>query len=653
MENLEDILPPEETPGTATPARSRKRRSMLGKAADRFRARPMWQRIPIGVVAGTVLLVALLVGADLAVALGRIHPRVSIADIEVGGLSREAAAQKAAEELSARLTQPVTLQYEDRTWEVEATSVGAFLDPDGYAEEAFLVGRRGSLWRRVTERARLWVKPRSIPAYVQGETTLTASFFDEVAEVVEVKPEDATVAIEGVTPVLIPSSVGVAIEREAAESELLGAFVAQDREVSLPVRVIAVQVADDDAKKALEDARTMLSAPVVLEYESTSWKVAPAEIARWIGFEAIPFEEAASNATTASAATEAAANETTAAVLPGRKVLEVRLRTEDVSATVTPFAEDVGRPAADARFKTSAGSVSVIPSEVGLGLDVDALSNALVPVLLETAEETRRTTLTMKVIEPELTTAEAEGMGIKERISTFTTTYSSSNRPRVNNIHTLADALDGVLVAPGAAFSFNDAVGPRTADKGYQEAGTIVNGELVPTLGGGICQVCTTLFNSVFFSGLPVDQRRNHSFYISSYPAGRDATVSWGGPDFKFTNDTENWILIATGYTSSSVTISLYGTDPGYDVEYTTGPFTDIRPFPVKEVKDPTLDIGVRAVEDPGIDGRTVVVTRRVTKSGQLVRKDTFTSKYNPKQETVRVGTKQVAGSGETTGTGG
>jgi vancomycin resistance protein YoaR len=222
------------------------------------------------------------------------------------------------------------------------------------------------------------------------------------------------------------------------------------------------------------------------------------------------------------------------------------------------------------------------------------------------------------------------------------------NAPRVNNIQTLASALDGTLIPPGGQFSFNGTVGPRTAEKGYQEGGTIVGGRLVPTLGGGICQVSTTLFNSVFLSGLQVDQRLNHSFYISHYPKGRDATVSWGGPDFKFTNDTSSWVLIATGYSNSSVTISLYGTDPGYRVEYETGPWTDVKPHDVKEIEDDTLEEGVRIVEDGGVDGRTIVVTRKVyDEAGELVREDSFRSRYNPKTEYVRVGTKPPPRSNE------
>jgi vancomycin resistance protein YoaR len=161
--------------------------------------------------------------------------------------------------------------------------------------------------------------------------------------------------------------------------------------------------------------------------------------------------------------------------------------------------------------------------------------------------------------------------------------------------------------------------------------------------------VGTTIFNTVFFSGLPIVERHNHSFYISHYPKGRDATVSFGGPDMKFKNDTEGWLLIRTAYTRNSLTISLYGTDPGYKVSYTTSAFSGLTPHKVIEVKDPKLTKGVRIVEDGGVDGRRVTVVRTVLKGTKLVRTDTFVSNYKSKDETVRVGTK--AASVPTTGT--
>jgi vancomycin resistance protein YoaR len=146
----------------------------------------------------------------------------------------------------------------------------------------------------------------------------------------------------------------------------------------------------------------------------------------------------------------------------------------------------------------------------------------------------------------------------------------------------------------------------------------------------------------VFESGLPVIQRRNHSFYISHYPKGRDATVSWGGPDLKFKNDTENWVLVSVSYTSSSITVSLYGTDPGYEVSSSTGEWTNIKPYATEEIEDPKMTKGSRVVEDPGIPGRSITVKRTVTKDGKVIREDNFVSKYRPKVQVVRVGTKET-----------
>ena len=138
---------------------------------------------------------------------------------------------------------------------------------------------------------------------------------------------------------------------------------------------------------------------------------------------------------------------------------------------------------------------------------------------------------------------------------------SSSNR--IHNVHLMADYIDGTVSQPGETFSFNGSVGPRTPERGFLEGQMIVGCLLLPSIGGGVCQTATTLFNNAFELGLPIVERHNHSFYISHYPMGRDATVSWGGPDFKFRTTWSTALLIKTSYTDSTLTFSFYGTDEG------------------------------------------------------------------------------------------
>ncbi len=116
--------------------------------------------------------------------------------------------------------------------------------------------------------------------------------------------------------------------------------------------------------------------------------------------------------------------------------------------------------------------------------------------------------------------------------------------------------------------------------------------------------------------------------------------MSWGGPDFKFKNTTDDWVLVSVSYTDSSITIALYGTDPGYDVDSETSAWRNVKPYPTEEIKDPKMVVGSRVIEDPGVEGKTITVTRTVSKDGKEIRTDRFVSVYKPKVEVVRVGTK-------------
>ncbi|MBN2848511.1 MAG: VanW family protein [Coriobacteriia bacterium] len=582
---------------------------------------PAWlERWPAPARTALVLIAALAVvlvvgaGVDLAVAAGRIHPGVQVGEVAVGGMTEPEAAVAISTHVAQKSVEPVTVAADDATWQVTAEQVGLSVDATSLAGDAFAVGR-GSFGPAAVERIRAVVAGLTVPLELGYDEAGLGSLVQTVQDVVGMPAVDASVLVEGDEVSLVESAEGLGIDERTAAERIVAAFLADERTVTLDLVALAPEITEDGAQGAYEAARTMVSAPVTLYYEDRRWEVPATVIGDWIGFR------------------RAETSET--------PTLEAYIISEEVSATVLPMVTEVGKPAKDATFKASAGVVTIIPAEDGLAADAESLATRLETVLTGPGERTAE--LTMHRVPAARTTEDAEKMGIKERISTFTTEFSSANKARVNNIHVLSDALNGTLIPPGGVFGFNETIGERTAAKGYQEANAIVNGELVPQLGGGICQVGTTIFNTVFFSGLPVVERRNHSQYISSYPKGRDATVSWGGPDFKFKNDTEYWVLVATSYTNSSVTISLYGTSPGYDVTYNTGDWTNLIDPPVREIPDPDMPVGSKVVEERGVSGRTIVVTRTVSKGGTVVRTDTFKSVYRPVEEVVRVGTKPIA----------
>lgn len=578
-----------------------------------------------------VALIVVAVGGDLAFSAGVIHQGVSIGGVAVGRLTPSEARAKLAAAFAASESHPVTVRSGSSTWKVLQSDIDAQLDTTESVQAAMAVGRSRSAWAMVTERFAATFAGLDVASHITASERLTV-LLDKIAATVAVPSRDASVAVRPSGVSLVPAEAGRKLDAGATRAAILGAFLKPVRSAAAVVVPAQPEITDAGASAALTDARKLAAGPVTITYGKQSTNVDRTAVASWIRFERRDSSEATGSGT---------------ASVASRVVLVASLDATRVGSAIATLTHGSGTPARNASFVASGGKVTIVPSRTGHGPDLAELASDLASACLSGGPRTA--TVRLVETQPALTTEQAAAMGISDRISTFTTNYSSANPARVNNVHLLARAFDMKLVPPGATFSFNQTAGERTAAKGYQEAPAIVDGKLVPQLGGGVCQVGTTFFNAVFFSGLPVVERHNHSFFISHYPKGRDATVSWGGPDFKFKNDTGNWILIRTAYTSTSLTIALYGTDPGYTVQYTTSAFTDVVPFKTTETKDPKLAAGARIVDDQGVEGGRVTVVRTVYKGGVVVRTDTFVSRYSPKTQVVRVGTKTA--STTTTGT--
>jgi vancomycin resistance protein YoaR len=231
-------------------------------------------------------------------------------------------------------------------------------------------------------------------------------------------------------------------------------------------------------------------------------------------------------------------------------------------------------------------------------------------------------------------------MGITNVVGSYTTVYGGTPG-RLHNVQLVADLIDGALVAPGERFSFNQTTGERNAAKGFEEAPVIINGELESGIGGGVCQVSTTVFNAAFEAGLSIERRTNHALYISHYPLGRDATVNYPDIDLVFRNDTDHWLLVRTFVGAGSLTVNLYGTSPGRRVETETAPLRVEGKVPWKRIDDDTMFRGEKVVEQWGSPPRSTSVTRRVyAPDGTLLYDTTWRSYYIGEPTIARLGTK-------------
>ena len=198
-----------------------------------------------------------------------------------------------------------------------------------------------------------------------------------------------------------------------------------------------------------------------------------------------------------------------------------------------------------------------------------------------------------------------------------------------------------MIVRAGEAFSLNQALGRRTVEKGFVAAPQILDGRLEDAVGGGISQVATTLYNAAFFAGVELVAHQAHQFYISRYPMGREATVSWGGPELIFRNDWPAAILMKVAASDSGITIRFYSRTLGRRVETTTGePYAMTPPRTIRTLNSALPPGTTSAVQSSGASGFTVQYTRKVFKGETLVRSERFTVRYDPQNAIVEVGPK-------------
>lgn len=260
-------------------------------------------------------------------------------------------------------------------------------------------------------------------------------------------------------------------------------------------------------------------------------------------------------------------------------------------------------------------------SETGLAVDEDKLTADIVTAL-SARDFDAVITASVVTIQPEFDEDAARQR--YEKLSTFTT-KTTANKNRNTNVKLAAQAVNGTVVQPGQEFSFNETVGQRTEAKGYKGAAAYNNGEVVQEIGGGVCQVSSTLYNAVVKAGLKTTVRRSHTYEPSYVTPGTDATVSWGGPDYKFVNNSDAGIGIRAHYADQTLTVSIYGIpilEEGvtYSLQSTKLKDTD-PPAPTYE-EDPTLEPGVEKVKDAGSIGSQWETRLIVKKNGEIVSQD-------------------------------
>jgi vancomycin resistance protein YoaR len=538
------------------------------------------------VIAGSA---ALAVGAIayLGTALAardRVPSGATVAGVAVGGLDRAAAVRLLADRLPAA----VEVRAGSRSARLDRAEAGLSFDPEQAVGD--LVGSTlapPAVWRRLA----------GTGAAAGADTGRLTTSLTAAARRLDVSARPAGVTFGASGPAVGEGSRGTAVDVPAAVTAVATSWLAAAGPLDLPSRVAEPPVTRAEAERALAEIATPAASGPLTVVVGPRKAVVPAVAL----VPALRLAPQPGNAARLALDVDGAA-----------------LRSAVLAAA--PGLESAPR---DARIVLRKGAPRVVPEVDGVTLDPAALAAAANTALLTPA---RTATVPAAVRRPALTTEKARALGVRERVSTFSTVYPP-NAARTNNLRIAARTVNGTLVLPGQTFSLNAVLGKRTPEKGYRQAPVIEAGRLINDYGGGVSQMATTVFNAVFFAGLQDVHHKPHSFYISRYPEGREATVSFPTVDLKWRNDSPHGVLVEASVTDT-VNVSFWSTKV-WDVKAEKDQRTNYRaPEKIYDPRPGCVPQGANA-------GFDVVVRRLLYRGKTLVRTQSFSTAYTAEDEVI------------------
>lgn len=575
--------------------------------------------------------VVVLVGASAAVGLvrsGGVLPGVTIDGRDVSGLSRQQVVAMVDEIVDERQAAQVTVTALDRTDTYSPGNDGYVVDTENIADRAVAPGRRGFFASIGDHLAATFGAATAIDIPGAVDDQAVKDFVADLAGRADREAFDGAIIADPATldvAAKLPTP-GQVIDREALAAEIIARIgTAQDTDIDAPIIETASVVTAAAAESAATLARAVLAGPLNLTSNGATLTIAPADLARLLRSEAR--DDALLLLPDTDVLTELLAPvRGQLEVTPKNATFEVvsGLRTFDGQGNVT--------------YEPSPAELSIIPGQDGTTVDVGILAEQVTRAF---AAGERDVPIDVQVQRPLKNADDLVAAGPVQLIGTFTT-YHACCASRVTNIQRLADLVRGQVLLPGESFSVNDFVGPRTAAKGFVQAGAIVQGVIEDEFGGGISQFATTMYNASFFAGIPILEYRAHSLYISRYPRGREATLNYDSIDLTIENDTDVPMYLHTSYTSTSITVSLFGDNGGRKVSAIMGEPYGYRGVPTRTKSNPNLPSGARRTLQTGFQGYDVQVIRVIEQGGER-REETITTNYLSKPTIIEVGTGAAA----------
>lgn len=567
--------------------------------------------LPFTVIAAAL---AIMFAAPLIYA-ERALPGVTVAGVHVGSLESPAIQER----LDSELTQPwsersVVAVHDGRTWRTTNGDLAVSPDVDTAIAAALAYGKSGT----PLERASAWLDAlrgrAQIPLTLRAQGDALDRWVASLAVAIDRRAVSGEIDLSTTGLALTEPVLGRELDRVAATASVLAAPTLDDREIDLHVRAIYPAVDESGYRDAVARATAVIT-PLEVTVEDRRITEDAAALTTLLSIERVAVRGDELPALPAGAIAPAS-----------RYRYVVSLRQDRLKDWVIAVAAKLDRPALSAKFTVNAdGVASVISGATGIRVAQDKLVAQLGADLLRPAVGTRNVAAPAAVEIPAFSTEQANTWLPKiSRTSEFTTFYPP-NAARHANISTGSSQFDGVVILPGQTFSFWELLGPVTVERGYAFAGAIINNRSDENvIGGGLCQVSTTMFNAISRLGYEIVERHAHGYLIDRYPLGLDAAVFEPGVDFKWRNDTEAPVFLWSWNDATSVTFDVWSAPTGRTVTFSAAVQRNFVDVPADQPADPAFIPGSK------VAGRDVIRTRTVYEGENVLYQDTYFSHYAP-----------------------
>jgi vancomycin resistance protein YoaR len=564
----------------------------------------------------------------------RAFPGVRLQGVDVSGMGPEEIFFVAQAQSHYFHSPLIKLSAGDRQFTYRPADFGVGLDPAETARAAMNVGRAGDLEQQVRQRFEAWWHGIDVAPVVRMDDAEAQHIIKQVARQTERQPLDAQVILEGGALKEISAQTGQQLD-QVSTLKLVNSAVLQTRpaEITLPYATLNPRV--PTASAAADEIKRIVSGDLIIKVPKwddagnpqpamEAFRILQKDLPDFVVIEEVAGEN-------------------------GVPEIKVRMTREKMRGLIEPLAGALAQAPMNAKFTfdDDAGKlVNVAGSKDGRAMNVEATLNALEAAARTTDQ--REVTVAVDVTQaPVPATALAQDLGITQLITQATTFFKGSSAARIANVRVAAARFNGVVVPPGGTFSFNEFLGDVSEEQGFEVGLIIVGNRTVKGVGGGVCQVSTTVYQAALRAGFPIVERYPHGYRVKYYEngmgAGFDAAVFTPSADFKFKNDSASHLLIETFYDPARVTLTFrfYGTPDGRVVNIspsTIGAVVPHGPDVYEKDTDNEVPAGKAKQVDYAVDGATISFTRQVTRGSETLIDERVVSKYVPWQSVFRFG---------------